>query len=117
MDDEDNFVKIILLCSHQLKLRKCTIRGINAGNKGLYFGHFNKRRPQTAAEGLSKSAYFLGSDVAGESDWVSVYTSAMNTYEVRLDADEGDDIKYWLQQLTDKYKLERMWTIHDLRCW
>jgi hypothetical protein len=55
--EPENFDKMVMLCHYQLKLRESFFRGINAENKGLHFGHFNKRRPQTV-EGLTTTPYF-----------------------------------------------------------
>jgi hypothetical protein len=39
----------------------------------------------------------------------------MITSEVRLNADERDDVKHWLMQPIESCSIKQKWTIHNLR--
>jgi hypothetical protein len=111
--NDNTYGKLVSMCVDLFRLREIVLRSLNVGRKALYFHDFSELRPKTLEYGLHSPHIYNGLTLTDfdEVDWVLVYTSGCDMCEVRLCADEGDDIDYWIRKFMERVVVRnRMWT-------
>jgi len=101
LNEHECFETILLLMIHELKLRDCAIRGMNAGDQGLCFHKFNLQRPHTD--------YNIPTEFDNE-PWVWVYANPHDGYGFKLCVDDGDKMDHWLHKAMYCVEVGRLWS-------
>jgi hypothetical protein len=102
---DESSVEDILMES--LKLKDVTFERINCTWHGFCFGRVNQLRPESCVMSTRSPL--------DDEAWVFVTKGEDYDDIITLKADEGDDVKYWLSEISKKIQWGEAWTWEDLK--